>query len=242
MKKPKFENVVSLGYFCSVALENQRMGLRNISLPFDWLITSNFVRVLELIQTRFCHFLKEEDFWQEGKVNPKFYYDAYNDIRFYHDFTATEELSQQITQVREKYQRRIQRLYHVMSSPTLFVRYCKDIEEMHYINCNYEEICATLKEYNQNNHIVFVYDQKYDWHSEIDAYFVIPDKGDTVARMYLKKNVQLRDYIQENVRSRNRRANKVRYWKDTFGRIMNKVVDKVMLVVRRKTYVHHQQL
>lgn len=35
----KYENFISLGYFCSVALELQRLGLRSCSSPFDWCIS-----------------------------------------------------------------------------------------------------------------------------------------------------------------------------------------------------------
>lgn len=35
----KYESVISLGYFCSVAIELEKMGIRNFSTPFDWLIT-----------------------------------------------------------------------------------------------------------------------------------------------------------------------------------------------------------
>lgn len=32
----EYENVISLGYFCSVASEIERLGLRRHSGPFDW--------------------------------------------------------------------------------------------------------------------------------------------------------------------------------------------------------------
>lgn len=34
-----YKHVISLGFFCSVALELERKGLRDASYPFDWLIS-----------------------------------------------------------------------------------------------------------------------------------------------------------------------------------------------------------
>lgn len=32
-------NYISLGYFCSIAMDLEKLGLRNESLPFDWVIS-----------------------------------------------------------------------------------------------------------------------------------------------------------------------------------------------------------
>ena len=45
-------NYISLGYFCSVASELERYGLRGESYPFDWVI-SDFGGVVEAIQNNF---------------------------------------------------------------------------------------------------------------------------------------------------------------------------------------------
>lgn len=237
----QFEKIVSLGYFCSVAMENQRMGLRNVSLPFDWVIASDFPGLLRLLETGFDRFLREEDLYQESKVNPKFYYDNYNHIHFYHDFSATVPLAQQLPAVREKYQRRIARLYDTIRRPTLFVRYCGSEEEMRYINDNFDRIANTLKSYNENNHIVFVYNRQFTWREGIDAYYVKPDRGDTVARTYLRKNAQLKAYILSAVKPENTKENLARYRVDSIRRTTGKVIDKILLHLPRKVYVHHRQ-
>ena len=64
---PKYQNVVSLGFFCSPAIELNNLNLRKSSQPFDWLISSKFNQVLELINNGF------EDF-----LNPDFYFNSNN--------------------------------------------------------------------------------------------------------------------------------------------------------------------
>lgn len=36
-----FKHIISLGHFCGVAQELERLGLRDASYPFEWLITSS---------------------------------------------------------------------------------------------------------------------------------------------------------------------------------------------------------
>ncbi len=38
-KITKFEHVISLGFFCSPALELKKLGFRDASYPFDWVIS-----------------------------------------------------------------------------------------------------------------------------------------------------------------------------------------------------------
>ena len=52
----EYKHFISLGYFCSVALELERIGLRSASSPFDWCI-SNYKGVMKAIENRFEDFL-----------------------------------------------------------------------------------------------------------------------------------------------------------------------------------------
>lgn len=60
-----YKHVISLGFFCSVALELERKGLRDASYPFDWLI-SDFQGVIKVIENRFYDFLNI-DFFSQNK-------------------------------------------------------------------------------------------------------------------------------------------------------------------------------
>lgn len=56
-----YKHVISLGFFCSVALELERKGVRDASYPFDWLI-SDFQGVIKVIENRFYDFLNIDFF------------------------------------------------------------------------------------------------------------------------------------------------------------------------------------
>ena len=49
-------NYISLGYFCSVASELEKLGLRTESSPFDWVI-SDLEGVISNIQNCFVDYL-----------------------------------------------------------------------------------------------------------------------------------------------------------------------------------------
>ena len=61
-------NCISLGYFCSVALELERIGLRSASYPFDWTI-SDFEGVIDAIENNFIHFLDYEYLYQNKEIH-----------------------------------------------------------------------------------------------------------------------------------------------------------------------------
>ena len=52
----EYTNYVSLGYFCSIAQDLEKLGLRNFSSPFDWGISS-FSDVISAIDNKFDNFM-----------------------------------------------------------------------------------------------------------------------------------------------------------------------------------------
>ena len=69
---PKYQNVVSLDFFCSPAIELNNLNLRKSSQPFDWVISSDFNQVLELINNGFEDFLNSEFLFQLKRY-PQYY-------------------------------------------------------------------------------------------------------------------------------------------------------------------------
>lgn len=144
---------VSLGCLCAVSMELERIGLRQESLPFDWLISKDFGAVLSLVQNHFEGFLSKENLYQEP--TPDYYYDIRFKIHSYHDFTAAKSLDEQYEAVREKYSRRIRRFYEIVSSPTVFIRYCCS-EDVNFIPQHSAEIESLLKSFNPENRIIYI--------------------------------------------------------------------------------------
>ena len=106
-----FERVISLGWFCSVALETKRIGLRDGSYPFDWLLTHNFSKVLDIMNAEVdsIMFLKNEDMLQYEGDASKWYNKRYQ-ISLFHDFDKYKKMISQLDMVNKKYQRRVKRL------------------------------------------------------------------------------------------------------------------------------------
>lgn len=237
----KFHNLVSLGFFCGPASELERIGLRRASYPFDWLI-SDFQAVMNLIETNFDGFLEYKNLYQHKK-NPNYYFDIKNKIHFFHDFDSFESLKGQIEKVKIKYDRRILRFYQTIVEPTLFIRYIANQEELEYIEDNHEKIINTLKFFNKNNELILVGNE--DLLSRVlNIYIVKSDDNDIVAREFLNKNKELKDYLlnnvlfsedvlKENIKKFNEKEKNKKKKKVFISRIFFKAKTKMM-----KKYIH----
>ena len=199
-----YNNIVSLGFFCGIAQELERIGLRNCSYPLDWVI-SDFLSVLNLIENHFYDFLnikylKKDKSEQEQKDNYVVINTKYN-IKFSHDFKKKYEIEEQLKEIKQKYKRRIDRLYtNISDRPTLFIRYIKNEEEYTYIYNHADIIISLLKSYNNKNNIIYIYnDDLLEINQSNNFYKVKKDKNDTVNRKCFKSNKKLKKFILENV-------------------------------------------
>lgn len=188
----QYMHVISLGCFCSTALEMARIGLRDHSYPFDWLL-SDWKGVENAIKANFPDFLNP-DFLYQSKKYPAVYKNINQGFTFAHDFNKYIPLNEQIANVQEKYKRRIDRFYQSIQEPTLFIRYidtnCVWGGEIQYLEQNLNEIQNLIKSFNLNNDILFICND--DYKSDIlDVFYVKKDENDTVARHFLDKNHSL---------------------------------------------------
>lgn len=153
----QYKHFISLGYFCSVALELERVGLRSTSSPFDWCI-SNYEGIINAIQNHFEDFLNYDYLLQSDILHNHYFNEKYR-IWFFHDFDQYHSLKKQLPRVKEKYLRRIERFYKDIKQPTLFVRYISDEiegEELEYIKKNNEKITKLLKSFNEENEVIYI--------------------------------------------------------------------------------------
>ena len=103
----KYKNFISPGYFCEVAKDLEKLGLRNVSSPFDWCI-SDFEGILKLIENKFEDFMAYDNMAQSSNIREN-YMDTKYGIYFFHDFSKYKTFEEQYYKVKEKYQRRIKR-------------------------------------------------------------------------------------------------------------------------------------
>ena len=83
----QYSNFISLGYFCGVADDLRKLGLRSVAYPFDWCLT-DFKGIIELIDTRFVGFLDYQNMEQSVRVRHH-YRDSKFGVFFFHDFSFT---------------------------------------------------------------------------------------------------------------------------------------------------------
>ena len=150
----KFDNVISLGGNCNIALNLKELGFRKASYPFDWLVSYDVEKVVFLIENDFKGFLNYQNL-QQYSNNRCCYYDVENDLHFYHDFDQYLSLRVQLPKVREKYRRRIRRFYMDITKPTLFVRYILIEDDLKNTAKKCKEIDDFLKSFNSKNQILY---------------------------------------------------------------------------------------
>ncbi len=192
----RFKHFISLGSFCSVALDLEALGLREASMPFDWNIDLRFEGVIGCIEKNFEHFLDEAELRQSEEA-PEHYMNRY-EIQFFHDFNMWEPLSKQLPAVQDKYERRIRHFYQITAEPTLFIRYMDDRileedgtpHELRYIEENYDHIMSVLKGLCPENELILIANSEVR-SGKLKIYGVEKDKGDVVARVPREKNKEL---------------------------------------------------
>lgn len=192
----QYNHVISLGFFCSTALEIERVGLRNCSSPFDWTI-SEFKGVLECMNNDFEDFLQIENLYQSKDSNSKYLDIRYN-FEYFHDFNRYESLENQLPSVKEKYARRIKKFSENIKRPTLFIRYLKDQNEADFIDENRDYVLHTIKKSNNANKLLLISNENVAVRS-INCFKVQKDKNDSVARKFLYKNNELYSLLQSDI-------------------------------------------
>lgn len=239
----KYENVVSLGYFCSVASEIERIGLRTHSGPFDWQACVDFRKRIELIDTHFKDFfenLNEDGLYQLVSAPHSYFMKAVG-VFLVHDFTKYKPLANQLPEVKRKYERRVASFYRQISQKTLFIYYVNRDTDADYINQNLGHIKSVLCKFNSCNEIIFVANS--DKHLNVGpTYYVVPDKGDIVARKFLNKNGKLRNFL-ENLPfdERQRYINKKFHDKKELKKKLNKPYKKLKTYldeIFKRPYIH----
>lgn len=238
----KFSHVISLGWFCSPALELERLGLKDTSSPFDWCLV-DWDGVEKAIRTGFEGFLTYENLYQ-NKTDHNHYKDVAYGIEFFHDFTKYKPLDVQFDAVKQKYQRRIERFYANISEPTLFVRYIKDQPELDYLAANIDRVFKMLRQYNPRNDILFIANQTLTPPpTNLNVYWVPIDKDDTVSRMPVNANDELAEFLSQ-IELPSKEAN-LEFYRRKLPSIekanQNITVKKVVRRLLYRDYIHCKQ-
>lgn len=197
-----FERVISLGWFCSVAMETKRLGMRDASYPFDWLLTHNFSKVLKILEGESdTDMLLNNDEMLQYEGDASRWYNKRYQISLFHDFDKYKKMIYQLDSVNDKYKRRVHRLHKCVGA-TLFIRYVKDKDEAEYIRQNEAHIAKIIKLRNPDNEILYIAHPDFKQilcNLRSRVYFVANDENDYVSREFLKALPELERYLLENV-------------------------------------------
>lgn len=111
-----YDFVFSLGgaCFCSGALRESNRQFR--SFPFDWVAGASIIERAQFVANGFENWLSPEALVYVGEQNLELekkhvYRNTITDVSFIHDFPQTNDFTASYAKVKEKYDRRINRLY-----------------------------------------------------------------------------------------------------------------------------------
>ena len=123
----KFDLVVSIGEDCACTSYLRRFNLQKNSYPFDWLFGSSFLGRSKILTCDIANFIKKDDLefsYEERSISCNAYYNHSTDITFNHDFKKDIPFDEAYIQVKQKYDRRINRLLkHIEKSENVLVVY-----------------------------------------------------------------------------------------------------------------------
>lgn len=148
-----FSNFISLGQACPTASSMSKYGLRSWSGPFDWLITDSLQWVLHFIENDFEDFLVRDNL-ERIPAYPKAFKDKLSGFVFHHDYEYPFE--SKYVELKQRYQKRIDRFRQETRKATCFLRSVTDLKEIKYISENFEYINRVIKQKNSENEIVFL--------------------------------------------------------------------------------------
>ncbi|QHI68088.1 DUF1796 family putative cysteine peptidase [Tichowtungia aerotolerans] len=198
--------IIPIGGFCSVAKELERRGLRDGSLPFDWVMTDldSVSRLLERQFDRlFCpDALRRKEGMPHVVAHKNYYFD------FYHDFPEHVSIEQVLPVVRAKYERRIQRIYEWLGEADriLFIHYVlTDADRLKEEIDRFFRVVTKLSNAKVDLLVVAVRDERIDpCICKLDRVTVIQvdsDPGQNVCRKFIQKNKSVQNWVGEYVQN-----------------------------------------
>jgi len=112
----KFDIIIPMGCYCGSAQSLRTVKKRTCSLPFDWIVPVGLDNAVDFIENKFEGFFDKEDlkrFDYDTKKNIG-YINVRNNLRFLHDFKVEADFDKEFPLLKEKYDRRIARLYNLL--------------------------------------------------------------------------------------------------------------------------------
>lgn len=111
----EYDFIFSLGFCCTVSESLRAEGLQQASFPFDWAGISSLDQTVSVLEDDFAGWFDREllDLWDvriTGGFVTRVYRNRKTGVGFVHDFSNAEPIESTYETVRERYERRIERL------------------------------------------------------------------------------------------------------------------------------------
>lgn len=164
--------IIPIGQACSVAYNASLLGYRLQAYPFDWLRIDYLDQVSTLIKNNFDSFFDQLSI-NTHSVSSKFPWSDNDDfpkngagisqivqnkmgLSFCHDFNNSRSIDEQIDTIKEKYDRRIKRLYKMLNNHN-WIHFIRDEITLSHINdqsiSNFMSVVNTL---TTNYHVTII--------------------------------------------------------------------------------------
>lgn len=114
-----YDLIFSIGEACSCTECLRFNKLQDASYPFDWIFGATFLDRIKILTSKFDNFLNLKDLtfsYSENSISCDAYKNNFNNLTFNHDFPKDIPLSSSYNQVKEKYNRRINRLLNKINT------------------------------------------------------------------------------------------------------------------------------
>lgn len=124
----EYDFIFGIGAACSCTQTLRNCCLQFRSYPLDWLYGGDLKTRIDLLVNHFTDFINQEDLKKVDEKDYPLHRDIYcnlkNGIVFNHDFEFHQRLEDTYPAVKEKYDRRIKRLYeHIKSAQKILIVY-----------------------------------------------------------------------------------------------------------------------
>lgn len=201
-----FDCIVPLGYFCGVAQEIERVGCRDESYPFDWVV-SDLQTINELIENHFESLFHLDDLYREIEDHSGIVKHKKHIFEFFHDFAPDKSIAEQIQFVQEKYFRRINRFFALLNSnrSVLFICYLNPISKDLGYDVEIKRLLQILNGYKVHYKLLVIKHADLKVTEEIcdthvlKVFDVSADADDTVCRKFILNSPSIQKYLKKHV-------------------------------------------
>lgn len=117
-KNIKYDTIIPIGCSCVAAQALRENKKRSRSFPLDWIKPTHITSAVDFLENHFRDFFNKEDLQRKQECDNRKnigYINARTNLLFVHDFKSENTFDEEYELVKEKYNRRIERIYQTVN-------------------------------------------------------------------------------------------------------------------------------